>query len=284
MSQAQAKPPGSVSIKAFLESVPPGKTVWLADKVGSQVTGMHGLTTSFYYDLPEIELHCDDCDGPRLFSSEDAKWWYRGSSEHFLIYTCKNCERTRKVYAVLLQNKTTEAQKIGEWPSFGPPTPARVITLIGPDRDNFLKGRRSENQGLGIGAFAYYRRIVEDQKDRIFDELIRACKKLGASEDIVKDLEKAKKETQFTTAVDVVKHGLPESLLLDGRHNPLTLLHAALSTGLHGKSDEECLDIAQQIRVVLTELAERVAQVLAKRSELDSAVSKLMQHGSKEKS
>jgi hypothetical protein len=30
--------------------------------------------------------------------------------------------------------------KIGELPIYGPPTPARLISLIGPDREIFLKG------------------------------------------------------------------------------------------------------------------------------------------------
>ena len=33
------------------------------------------------------------------------------------------------------------------------------------DEQLLRKGRRTENQSLGIGAFAYYRRVVENQKD-----------------------------------------------------------------------------------------------------------------------
>ncbi len=51
---------------------------------------------------------------------------------------------------------------------------------------------------------------------------------------------------------------------------PLSLLHSALSDGLHDRSDEECLQIAQEIRVLLTELAEQDA-------ELTQAVSRLLQ-------
>ena len=50
---------------------------------------------------------------------------------------------------------TVGALKFGEFPAFGPPVPPRVLSLIGPDKDLFLKGRRSEIQGLGVGAFAY---------------------------------------------------------------------------------------------------------------------------------
>jgi hypothetical protein len=38
-------------------------------------------------------------------------------------------------------------------------------------------GRRAENQGMGIGAFAYYRRVVENQKNRIIAEIKRVAEK-----------------------------------------------------------------------------------------------------------
>jgi hypothetical protein len=50
-----------------------------------------------------------------------------------------------------------------------------------------------------------------------------------------------------------------------------------LSGGLHGKSDEECLELAQAAQVVLAELAERISQSLKDEAELTSAVSRLMQ-------
>ena len=92
---------------------------------------------------------------------------------------------------------------------------------------------------------------------------------------MITDLEAAQKETQFEKAVRAVKHGIPPALLIDG-HNPLTLLHNALSDGLHGRSDEECLAIAQSIRVVLETLCKRIAIAVTDQSELTTAVSALL--------
>jgi hypothetical protein len=50
-----------------------------------------------------------------------------------------------------------------------------------------------------------------------------------------------------------------------------------LSEGLHEHTDEECLKLAQSIRLVLAEFAERVSQILKEEKELDAAVAKLMQ-------
>jgi hypothetical protein len=172
-------------------------------------------------------------------------------------------------------SKAGEATKFGELPAFGPVTPARVISLIGPDRDLFLRGRRAESQGMGIGAFSYYRRVVENQKGRIIAEIARVAQKLGAKPEMLETFKTAEKETQFSKAIEVIKDGIPDVLKIGG-HNPLTLLHRALSEGLHEHTDEECLESAQEIRVVLTELAERLSQALKEEAELQTAVSRLL--------
>jgi hypothetical protein len=128
---------------------------------------------------------------------------------------------------------------------------------------------------MGIAAFAYYRRVIEGQKDRIFDEIIKVCNRLSAGEPIVKELAAAKVETQFSKAVDSVKLAIPQALFING-HNPLTLLHSALSEGLHAQSDEECLEIATSIRVVIADFAERMGQALKDEAELSTAVSRLL--------
>ena len=128
---------------------------------------------------------------------------------------------------------------------------------------------------LGIAAFAYYRRVIENQKNRILDEVVRVATKLGAPTEMLDDFSAAKAETQFSRAVASIKHGIPQALLVDG-HNPLLLLHSALSEGLHAQTDAECLGLATSIRVVLTELVERMAIALKEEAELKSAVSRLL--------
>lgn len=156
-----------------------------------------------------------------------------------------------------------------------PPTPPRLIGLVGPDRELFLKGRRCENQGLGIGAFGYYRRVVESQKNRILDEVIKVATRLHMSTQKIQALADAKNQSQFSRAIEAVRDALPESLLVNG-HNPFTLLHRALSAGLHDQTDEHCLALATSIRVVLAELSERLGQALKDEAELNAAVNRLL--------
>jgi hypothetical protein len=231
-----------------------------------------------------IKLFCysDHCNGLRFFYNKRTDRSPAGGNDgrafYFLHYVCKNCGVTRKLFAVHVAFHEGDADglamKIGEVPAFGPITPPRLLRLVQPDRELYLKGRRAESQGMGIGAFAYYRRVIENQKDRLIDEIIKVCRKLKAEESIISALESAKKQFQFENAIESIQDGIPESLKID-EHNPLKLLHAALSKGIHSKSDQECLELAASIRLVLTELADRVDQTLQDHAELSEAVKRL---------
>ena len=112
---------------------------------------------------PRLKLHCPNsiCSGVRYFDSYQTqkvplseKW-----TRIFLHYSCANCRTHSKIFAIMARWNTDidegEAIKVGEWPPFGPKISAKVISILGENKDLFLMGRRSEIQGLGIGALAY---------------------------------------------------------------------------------------------------------------------------------
>jgi hypothetical protein len=273
----------------FLTSMPPGSEARIADLVVGTapwvIESPRGdLGRAVIIATPDLSLHCssDACGGERIFAADAHKISVALGefTPVFIAYSCRNCRKRQRLYALLLRpddgdKKSGVAIKIGEWPPFGPPTPPRVISMVGPDRELFLKGRRAENQGLGLGAFAYYRRVVENQRGRLLREIIRAAERVAAPNEAVARLRQAAAEHQFSKSIELTKDAIPQSLLIRD-HNPLLLLHRALSVGLHRLSDEECLTQARSIRVVLTELAERISQVLKDTTELEEAVSHLL--------
>jgi hypothetical protein len=258
----------------FLETYPPGSEKTFEDLAVSSLYAGRRLKT------PELLLECPNpiCDGPRLFAydNEEPPASYRVSN-HILVYRCKNCGSETKTFAI--QSSESEDGrvsiiKIGEWPPFGPKLPSKLVTLLRDDKDLFIKGRRAENQGLGIGAFAYYRRVVENQKDKLIDQIVHVAKQIGGMDEVISELSQAKQERQFSKAVEKIKHVIPQSLLIKS-HNPLLLLHNALSEGLHAETDEDCLKSATDIRIVLTDLSEKLANALSDNKELDDAVKRL---------
>ena len=274
------------TVKEFFEDVLPGQIVKINDL--AEKTGDYVGSNDFL--LPELVLHCksDSCNGFRLFRNTTShELTAETTKDLFVHFQCKNCSEEKKKYAILAylgkDRKNGFLYKYGESPEFGPPTPSKVVSILGDEKEYYFKGRRSENQGLGIAAFGYYRRVVEHQKNKIFDEIIRTVQKVEPTNSaLLAELQEAKKEIQFSKAVDSIKQGIPQTLLIDG-HNPLTLLHSALSDGLHAKTDEECLEFATSIRVVLTDLVERMSNAVKDTAELKSALSKLLQHKSNPK-
>lgn len=269
-----------INWKDFLEKHPPNITVTasnvLSDLQYSNIAG--------HLNTPNISLYCNSevCQGLRTFACmihRNQQAVSLNGSELFLNYQCRNCKTQDKIFAVFVVRNgdagNADVYKFGEFPVFGPHVPPRMLRLIQRDVELFNKGRRAENLGLGVGAYAYYRQVVENQKEHLILEIIKVAKKLNAPPEVVTQLERAKTQFQFTQSVEDFKDAIPQVLLMNG-HNPLLLLHSALSKGLHDETDEECLELAHHIRVVLTELAERISQALKDEAELNTAVSKLM--------
>ena len=234
---------------------------------------------------PRLKLHCPDsfCNGIRFFDAYQTrrvtlteKW-----SRVFLHYSCSNCRSRSKVFAIMARwNEAAdegEAVKLGEWPPFGPQVGMGIISILGKNKDLFLMGRRAEMQGLGIGAMAYYRRVVESQKDSMIDEIIRVWRRTNSPETQIEKLNSAKGEKQFKKAVELVSDAIPQALLING-YNPFALLEQAITKGEDVQTDNEALQLAAAIRIILTELAERLVRVLEDQTNLDTAVNYILKH------
>lgn len=274
------------SLRMVLESAP--GTVYLTT---NEIEHRTGSLTSVH--CPEIVIHCDKCDGDRTFRGESDQTRSGVSGNKFVTYRCSNCPDRGGcivIFALIItkymrptenagiDDEMFKVLKVGQKPAFGPPTPSRLTRLLEKaELENFRRGRRCESQGMGIGAFAYYRRTVENQKGRLFDSIVSALHKVAPNSALISELEAAKNEISFTKAMGKIRSALPESLLIEGQ-NPLTILHSSLSIGLHDRSDEECLHLARSIRILLVELMDRMDTISADHHEIREALATLMKH------
>ena len=274
------------TMSEFLENTPPNKTAYISDLVVWENMGLYPGQQA-RLRKPNLNLHCstDSCNRimtfRHFFPESDNEILAENNWRYLYIsYQCSNCQKERKVFslaAIVYRNGKPQGQcyKFGELPPYGPPVPTKLITLIGADKDVFLQGHRCENQGFGIGAFAYYRRVVENQKNRILKRIIKVSKKIGAPQATIDRLDAAIKETQFKKAFGMAKDVIPEKLFINDQ-NPILALHHVLSRGVHRLSDEQCLALARDVRIVLGDLSERMAFVLKEDAEVGSALSNLM--------
>ena len=142
-------------------------------------------------------------------------------------------------------------RKVGQAPPWAPPPTDKHLEKLLPEEDHELlkKGLACESQSYGVGAYAYYRRIIE----RIIDTLLASIGDLiPLSEKLVYEqaLTRAASSTIAKDKIALVKDLLPTTLRPDGL-NPLGVLHTALSEGIHEDTDDKCLEYAADIREVL---------------------------------
>lgn len=281
-----------ISFKDILQDLPPGEYFNVPDAVyETPKPSMFGdEKLLMVVSTPDLQLHCnsDKCNGVRLFQYNQFPLYYEfreiesGDTCYdnvYIEYLCQNCKENIKSFGIMFikifdDNKTADLIKFGEYPFYGPYIPSKLISLIGSDRELFLKGIKCESQKLGIAAFSYYRRVIENQKNRLIDNIANVLTNLKVDNEALVLLENAKNEIQFKTSMNKLKPYLPKELLIHDS-NPLVLLHKSLSVGLHGMTDEECLEYAHSIRVVLTELADRLKSLLADHNELKRALKNL---------
>jgi hypothetical protein len=264
----------ALDLKTFLERTPPG-----------QVRPVAGLVTLSSTRLltPEIQLYCDsaECGGVRFFDpiSESNFLNQPNWTKIFLDYRCRHCLKSGKTFALIVKvpllKSAGQVLKFGESPVFAPHIPSRLLSIVGDDQDLFRKARLSESHGLGIGAFVYYRRMVENQKARLIGEIVKVARRVKSAPEAIAALSEAAGEKQFGTAIAKVKDAIPEVLKING-HNPLALLYDLLSDGLHAQTDEECLEVATDIRVLLTDVCDRISSALKDQKEVETALSRMM--------
>jgi hypothetical protein len=260
-----------ISFQQFLEEFPvntaqPVSEFWVYSKKEKQT--------------PRLRLWCaGDCEGYRSFNG----FWTSsriGNNQFvndFLTYTCRDCGIFQKVFCLSFRVFTNDVGvviKVGELPELHIDLPSNLPGFLGEDYGIFIKGLKSEKAGLGMGAFSYYRRVVENQKSRLFTKIAEAGKKLRIPSENIIALEAAAKEQQFSKALDDAKDFFPESLRIEG-HNPMKLLHSALSEGMHAKTDEDCLTIAHSIRIILQDLSIRIKDALREERAVKDALSML---------
>jgi hypothetical protein len=242
--------------KVFLEEYP----LYRKYKVGSIPNSLDRFAKV------KINMSCIVCKSNQTYVMTNEYWEGCGYSNYpsdgatvKLKYICTHCEKFERLFLVRIgsDKQGSYLMKAGQYPAWEITSEPNIEKLLGTHAGYYKKGLVCESQGYGIGAFSYYRRIVEETIDSLLVEIAD----LLSGEDLDKfnmALEKTKQTIVTAEKIDLVKDLLPPILRPDGM-NPLSALHSALSEGLHVESDEECLELAQHCRQVLVFLVNQVA-------------------------
>lgn len=163
-----------------------------------------------------------------------------------LDYECRNCSKNTTSYFIIWAGQSSNYlfQKIGQYPELEERIPESLQkALNSTDLKLYKNAIRMRNFNLGLAAVAYMRRIVENKLNDMLEILHEAAVSHNAPADILKHHEEMKKEKRFATKIDYAGDLLPANLRPPGKPNPMAILHDLASDGIHGRSDEECVDL-----------------------------------------
>lgn len=261
------------------------------------------VTTDFYNwtplkDLPKpaIHMYCWRCDSDQTFNMVNEYWEVDHSEDSNSVgktlrvrYVCSACEDSTRLFfiqfgteKIIVKNKEGEDVektaisliKVGQNPPWSIEMDKELERLLGSHAEYYKKGLICESQGYGIGAFAYFRRIVEE----IIDQLLNSIAMLLDDEDKKKYqavLAEVKKTVIAQEKIELVKDLLPSSLR-PGGVNPLATIYSALSKGLHTESDEECLGYAAAVRNTLVFLVNRLVRTESENKSFTESIKKIL--------
>ena len=155
--------------------------------------------------------------------------------------TCMHCKRYQVDFTLNIYEKNDEVliRKVGQYPPFSI-IPDKEVSDFLTEEDNYFyrKALMNLSASYGIGAFAYFRRIVENEIKRIVEYLSEL--NIENSPLILEAYDKFKNDHQMSSLIESVYPHLPSSLKELGE-NPLKLLYGQLSIGIHTLSEEECM-------------------------------------------
>ncbi len=120
----------------------------------------------------------------------------------------------------------------------------------------YKKGKSLINENLGIGGFAYWRRNVE----YIIFNLIKG--KISSDESAKTVLEDAVKSYQTNPNMQNLLKAfapyVPKPIKLLDNSNPLELMYANLSKGIHVMNEDECTEVSDELEYLLEHVIKHI--------------------------
>lgn len=177
-----------------------------------------------------------------------------------ICQTCKNYKVTIVISSGTQREKPKYfIRKIGQYPP--PRTPDVKLPkeihyfLNDEDREFYGKALQNLESGYGTGAFAYFRRLIEKEIERIIETLSNSFP--ADSIKIAEAMAAYKRDQQKSKWVEDITPYLPDSLKEHGA-NILLLLHDAAFIDIRELTEEECIKKSKDIDILFRYLVKKI--------------------------
>ena len=190
-----------------------------------------------------------------------ADLYLKAGISHF-EFTCVSCKKETREYHVeqIVNKETIQLQKYGERPRKRLARDPVLQRFLKDDLDNYEKAVDCLSNGYGVAAFAYFRRVVENNINGLLDLVQEDAQSSGADSEVVAALAELRGNPPMKKKIKIANHALPAYLNPDGL-NPLGRLYEVLSEAVHNFPEEECLSKAKEtsdcLAYLVSELASR---------------------------
>jgi hypothetical protein len=139
--------------------------------------------------------------------------------------------------------------KVGQYPAQSINLPNDLTRNLGKNATElYKKALINRNNGYGLGSIVYTRRVVEDKTNELIEVAAQLAESHSIDAETVAKMRAAAVSTDYTPYEEKLKVAstvFPDSLKV-GDVNPLKSLYGLVSKGIHGLSEEECIEIADQ--------------------------------------
>ena len=257
-------------IREFLENVP--LYVW-------REFGRPAVNRESFW-IREIDAFCENCQQLRPFQDLRSRGGGAGmTAQHlktgtsYFEFKCVSCGKSKREYHVeqVVEGETIRLQKYGELPRKRLAKNPVLQRFLKDDLDNYEKAVVCLSSGYGIAAFAYFRRVVENNVNKLLDLVQEDAQSSGADTEVTAALAELRENPPMSKKIEIANHALPAYLKPDGL-NPLGRLYQMLSEGVHNFSEEECLNKAKETRECLAYLISELASRKKHRTSFKSMV------------
>ncbi len=222
--------------------------------------------------LDVARLYCPNlnCRKEQPFRPRQYQSWYHFNDRHLrlsekqilrnydllmngmfpLEIECQECKKTIYYFFILVDVKNGRISKFGQVPAWEPQLDREITKELGASYGFYTKAIRNLAENYGIGACAYFRRMLEDYIGPLLTLLYEAKKDDGAGEEELQAIREVIASKNFSKKTEYAAEICPPTLVTGGM-NPLKELHDLLSYNIHAGTDKDAADVALRIRSII---------------------------------
>src|SRR5215469_9132828 len=162
----------------------------------------------------ELKMYCDNrkCKGLTWWKVSDQTVYFRSYLITQRYYTCKNCGVSNQHYLFIWQeNKDNNIFiKVGQYPPLTIEPSSEMEKVLGAeDSELYKKGLIEFQFGHGIGAVAYFRRVLENKINALLDLIEEATKNQKVDSEHIEKIEAVKESHRVEDKIKVASEALP---------------------------------------------------------------------------